>query len=224
MGEAVLHFIRHLPPTAAAHKVVYGREEIELDTTSPEVVQRLEHLAQVLPCHGKTRVEITPTPRTRKTFDMLCDINPAFKDLPINDDSTAFVEQNWGRFTGLQKDLITVQHELEEAWRHYHADPINVKTPDGECFTDLFNRVGVGMDEIAAQALADDDYEDVLVFGHAGTSRSALAFALQTPPPLHLTGVVFSPLSHLVLAARMHRGTPGWQLRGLSQGILPPRA
>ncbi|MBX7146296.1 MAG: histidine phosphatase family protein [Alphaproteobacteria bacterium] len=157
-------WIRHAPVLASSH-YLYGQQDIPADCSNEKSFLTLAHM---LP-HDAVWI-ITPLQRTYQTATMLQKISKQEILFRTEDN---FIEQNFGGWQGLSYDEINNLNKNlfnNRSLRFLaHAIP-----PDGESFNQLVQRVSFSIKQI------NELYKgrDIIVITHAGTIRSALAFAL----------------------------------------------
>lgn len=200
MAAAHFHLVRHMPPAAEAYARAYGRGIVPLDADAPDVLDRMDVLRGVLPAFAQWRV--SSIPRALETAQRILSgsvLTPAAYDT-----DAAFDEQDFGIFA----DRLFTDLRADPVFQRYAADPITMTPPEGESFTDCFNRVGAQL-----KALSVIPGEHVIVT-HGGVVRSGVGLALGLTPLMALKGIAISPLMHAHIVCDDGR----WQLHGLSQG------
>ena len=138
-------------------------------------------------CYGKSDVALshTATEEIENTTQRLfkhCDISkanvwssPAIRCLQLTQNITdnfqteeRLWEMNFGDWE--MQEWVTIKREHTDPWM---ADFVNINTPNGESFLDLYNRANGFLDEIITQ-----NYEQVVLVNHSATIRSIICRAL----------------------------------------------
>lgn len=173
-------WIRHAP-VRENRGCLYGRLDLNCDTSQPEAFLRLKHKLEQ---YNPKQVEsfITPLRRTGQSLDALkAKLKSNTSELGLIIDKTPeiipdFVEQNFGTLEG--KSYRQLDDEAPKAMRAFWENPAGNTPPEGESFTTLCTRVG---DKI--MALTEKNIgKDLLVVAHGGTIRAAIALALSLTP------------------------------------------
>lgn len=151
-------WLRHAPVAAAAAAGIVGQRDVEADTadTAPFAA-----LANRLP-KDAVLVESGWT-RCRQTADAL---RRAGLALPEAEHLPALAEQSFGSWEGRAWDEI----DAPAFWR----TPAAAAPPGGESFSTVVTRVGPAILSLSRRHAG----RDILVIGHAGSIRAALAIAL----------------------------------------------
>jgi len=158
-------WIRHAPVPGPAD-LIKGKLDLPSD-----VSDRAAFVAQAarLP---KGAVAFTSSRlRCRQTFVALVEAGMAVQPPSIEAD---FDEQDFGIFAGRTWTELADHPTLDAYW----ADPANTPMPGGESFAQLVARVAPAIARIGAQHMG----ENIVVVGHGGTIRAALAVALGISP------------------------------------------
>ena len=182
-------WIRHAP-VIDPDKTLYGQIDLPADTQSASVARALDRLAGHLPVDADWI--ITPLQRTRQTAAALAErlgLTAAPRVEP------ALIEQHFGAWQGRPKaDVYGAMGPDHPFWQA----PATTAPPGGESFADLVGRVR------PAIMSRNQDGRPLIVIGHAGTIRAALAIALDLSPdaalrfhldPLGLTRIEAFPPS-----------------------------
>ena len=112
----------------------------------------------------------------------------------------AFAEQNFGDWQGRPYSSFAIEA----------GDLATVVPPSGESFANLCVRVAAAVDRIGAEHAG----RDIVVVGHAGSIRAALAHALGLPPERALSFAI-APLSLTTLVH--YPDENGWQVEGVNR-------
>ncbi len=165
-------WVRHAPvinPSGA----IYGRGDIEADTTDLEAYDALSELLPDDPVwmHSsllRTKQTAAAVMAARKRQQ------PGFKD-PDYVVEPAFMEQNFGDWQGQQRqDLRDQLKRPHPLW----LAPAHQRPPSGESFIDMMARVGHGIEEHNAA----NPGRDIVCFAHGGTIRSVIAYTMGIAP------------------------------------------
>jgi len=206
--------VRHAPVAGLPAGALVGQKDVSADVSDPA---RFAALAQRLP--NSPRWVVTGLKRTRQTLDALIAAKPERDAERIEVDlENAFLEQNFGAWTGLTWDEIGALPgtRVEDFW----AAPATTRPPPGgdfhgESFRDVCLRVGSRMDQLNIAWAG----RDIVCVAHAGSIRAALAHGLGLTPDQALAVVVDNTalarldyLSHPSTAP----GSGSWRVVGLN--------
>jgi alpha-ribazole phosphatase len=181
VAETSLWLIRHAP-VAAPRGIIHGPDA----PTDLSNATRITALRAQLP--SADSVYCSPARRTRETA-LALGLNPI--------EEPAFREQSFGAWTGRRHDDIAT--ELGAAYEDFWRAPAGNRPPGGESFIDQIDRVAAGLHALPSG--------NVIVVGHSGTVRAALAIALQIAPESALRFVI-DPLS----LTRIDMLDNGWRI------------
>ncbi len=117
-----------------------------------------------------TRVVSSPLVRCRAFAETLA----ASHQLPLAVDER-LREVGFGAWEG--KSAAEIEADSPGALARFKADPVNARPAGAEALADFHARVAAALDD----ALREHGGEHLLVVGHAGVMRMALAWALQIP-------------------------------------------
>jgi alpha-ribazole phosphatase len=157
-------WIRHAPVVGHGGRI-YGQDDFAADCANAVLFQLL---AARLPAEALWIT--TPLVRTRQTADALI---AAGAPKPAGEDQEpAFLEQHFGEWQGLTHDEL--QARRDGAWSRFWHAPASEKPPGGESFADVVARVGTAIRRIGSREAG----RDIVVVGHGGSIRAALAHAL----------------------------------------------
>lgn len=159
-------WIRHAPVRNQGGRI-YGALDVDCDCSETHLFQGA---AAGLPDDAVWLT--TPLRRTRQTADALAAVR---KETPYFDVEPAFQEQSFGDWQGLTHEEIYAS-QPENAHRFWLA-PSDRRTPGGESFADLAERVGAGL---AARNQAHHG-RNIISVAHGGTIRAVLGLALGIP-------------------------------------------
>ncbi|HEX3984710.1 MAG TPA: histidine phosphatase family protein [Acidisoma sp.] len=165
------HFwlIRHALVDAEARKTLYGIQDVPIcEGTMAAQGTAYAELGRRLP--RPARWHITPLTRTLRTAQAIFAAGYPEQVLAVAPD---FIEQSFGRLQGLDsagvpQHLALPKHDF---WPASHAE----RPQDGESFEDVMERVGVGLERLAAAHAG----EDIVIVCHGGPIRAALAHVLR---------------------------------------------
>ncbi|MBM4207219.1 MAG: alpha-ribazole phosphatase [Gammaproteobacteria bacterium] len=156
-----IFLIRHTK-TAAINGLCYGQTDVALADTFIEetqaVVNKLASLSNGCLIYSSP---LSRCLRLAETFR-----RPVVVDQRLR-------EVNFGDWEGIRFDEID-----QQTLRHWTEHFVTQPPPNGECFNDLCQRVGVFWDELIAAQPA----KQVILITHAGVIRALLAHVLQLPP------------------------------------------
>ncbi len=194
-------WLRHAPVPGGA---IAGRLDLDCDTSDADA---FASMAARLPA-GAALVE-TGLRRSRQTAEAL---RAAGLALPAPAVAPDLAEQDFGAWSGRRWD------EIDAAG--FWADPANAAPPGGESFAAVVARVRAAVARLGAQFAG----RDLIVVGHAGSIRAALAVALDLTPAAALRLEV-APLS----LTRIDSGDGWWRVLGMNlpatlsvDGTWPP--
>jgi len=117
-----------------------------------------------------TRIVSSPLLRCRAFAETLADAH----GLPLALDER-LKEVGFGEWEG--KSAAEIEQGAPGTLARFKADPINARPEGAEPLADFHARVAAGLEELLAQHAG----QHVLVVGHAGVMRMALAWALHIP-------------------------------------------
>jgi alpha-ribazole phosphatase len=164
--------VRHAPVINPGNPI-YGQKDIDCDVSDTHV---FTSVAAILP---KDALWLrSPLLRTRKTAAALLAAGAVGPE-PIDD--PRLMEQSFGDWQGADRQEIMARHP--EAYRRFWLMPADERTPNGESFVDVVDRVGAAVDEWSAKA----PNRDIVAVVHGGPIRAALAHALSLPPATALS-------------------------------------
>ncbi|MCU0837296.1 MAG: histidine phosphatase family protein [Rhodospirillales bacterium] len=203
-------WVRHAPiPDGGAR--IHGQLDVDCDCGD---LAAFEALAEILP--GDAVWVISALKRTRQTFEAIHAFRPAIAEPLIAPD---FNEQNFGRWQGLNWDEM--QANDPEGYRAFWRDPTRNAPPDGESFADVMARVAAAISPLNARLAG----RDIVVIGHGGSIRAAVALALRLAPPTAMAVVVdnlsLTRLDYVADAAAAVTGG-AWRVRGVNAPSLWP--
>jgi len=166
-GETIVTrwwLVRHAPVDPAMKGRLYGQMDIECDVSD---AASFAALAAGLP--HDARFLVSPLGRTRKTAQAIRDAGHPNGN---HDEDPAFLEQGFGDWQGLTWNEM--QARDPDQYVTFWEAPADNAPPGGESCADLAHRVGAGIEAWSEQLAG----HDVVLVGHAGTVRGALAHAL----------------------------------------------
>jgi alpha-ribazole phosphatase len=197
-------WIRHAPVCDGADRI-QGQRDVDCDCADDAPFKAL---AEGLP--GDAIWMISGLKRTRQTLDALRAFLPAIAEPAIEPD---FKEQNFGRWQGLS--WSEMQARDPELYRRFWEDPTRNVPPGGESFARLIDRVGDAIARLGARFAG----RDIVVVGHGGTIRAAVAVALDLTPQQAMAIVVdnlsLTRLDHMDGALEAVTGG-AWRVRGVN--------
>ncbi|MGH7076905.1 MAG: histidine phosphatase family protein [Acetobacteraceae bacterium] len=163
--------IRHAPVAETARAILYGTLDVELCNESLAGLQPLcRTLAHRLP--RPAFWVISPLRRTRLTAEAIFAAGYPRAALAVE---PAMIEQNLGAWQGLVHAELPAQLS-----RPAHAFwPLSglERPPGGESMADVIARVGPALESLAQRHAGSD----IVIVGHGGAIRAAVAHALGIP-------------------------------------------
>ena len=117
-----------------------------------------------------TRIVSSPLLRCRAFAETLADRH----DLPLALDER-LKEVGFGEWEG--KAAAEIEHDAPGTLARFKADPVNARPAGAEPLADFHARVAAALEDLLAQHA----HQHVLLVGHAGVMRMALAWALHIP-------------------------------------------
>jgi broad specificity phosphatase PhoE len=196
--------IRHALVHADALRYLYGTNDVPIcDNTMAANAHAYATLAKRLP--RPARWVCTPLSRTRLTAEAIMRAGYPAQELQVED---AFVEQNFGDWQGMKiTDFETREADMRHPFWPVHAEE---RPPAGENFSEMTQRVGAGLDRLAASATG----KDTVIISHGGAIRAACAHALG------LTGYQALCLAvENISLTRLERHDNGWRMVSLNEQL-----
>jgi len=192
-------WIRHAPAIDPEGRL-YGQRDVDCDTSDSAA---FAGLAQILP---KDAVWLaTPLQRTTKTAAA---IRAAGLNAPEPIIEPLLMEQNFGEWQGQIRAEVT-KYPL------WIAAP-DTKAPGGESFTEVYERVRVGIERWTEELQG----HDIVAVAHGGTIRAALGVALDLSPGIALAfsceNLSLTMIEHFDVQKRSH----DWRVAAVNR---PPR-
>jgi alpha-ribazole phosphatase len=197
MPETRFWLIRHAIVDENARAMLYGVMDVPLcETSLLEQAPMYRALAARLPRPAAWKV--TPLSRTRRTADAIFKAGYPRVEPQVE---PGLIEQSLGDWQGLPHAELPARLNLPK-----HAFwPLagHERPPGGETLAEVIQRVGVALEEIAA----NHPDEDVIAVSHGGAIRAAVAHCLGIGPDnaLHLS------VQNLSLT-RIERLPEGWRV------------
>lgn len=184
-------WVRH-GPVVDNNSICVGHLDLLPDLSDHDA---LVGLSDALPDHPLW--VCTPLTRTRATLDAIR-ANRAEEDAdPIVE--AGFAEQHFGIWQGMTYDAVRAETG-EKAWR----TPSTLQPPGGERYEELYARVCAAIDRFCTS----HEGADIVVVGHAGSIRAALAKALD----LHLDRALAISVAPLSMTCLAHYGDDAWSV------------
>ncbi len=160
--------IRHAPVSEEARAILYGTMDVAL---CPESLASAAPLCRLLAArlpHPAAWI-VSPLSRTRLTAEAIFAAG-----YPVTEPAVepALIEQNLGAWQGLVHAELPARlaAPAHAFWPHAGAE----RPPGGETMTDVISRVGAALDTLAERHAG----ADIVIVGHGGAIRAALAHAL----------------------------------------------
>lgn len=163
-------WVRHAPVRSDDGKI-YGQRDLSCDTSE---LFKFDALAKALPTGAHWIV--TSLRRTRETADAILAAGLPDATSISYETSAPLMEQDLGDWQGL--DRAAFFERVKPSPSAYWFAPPEVKSPNGESFVDLCDRVAAEIKIIAKRLRG----RDIVIVAHGGTIRAALGFALSLPP------------------------------------------
>jgi alpha-ribazole phosphatase len=161
----ILHLMRHAAVDGADGRCV-GHSDVLLSASGRDAAREAASRWSAAAL-GVTRVVSSDQSRALETAALLVPRLPAATDARLR-------EMHFGAWDGrLWADIEATDASALQSWM---AEWTTVRTPDGESFVDLLDRVRAAIADVRAAG------EDVLVIAHAGTIRAAAVALLDLPP------------------------------------------
>jgi len=155
--------IRHGEPAARARNRCYGKLDIGL---SDEGRAQMARVAQYFAARPLDVIYCSPRSRARESAALLA--------RPVHE-IAELAEIDFGDFEGLPYDEIAARYP--EAYQQWMEKPTEVRFPNGECFSEMRERVLRAFQLV----LARHEGETVALVSHGGVNRIILAWALGMP-------------------------------------------
>jgi alpha-ribazole phosphatase len=155
-------WVRHAPVRNDGGNI-YGQADLACDTSDSEV---FDAVAKILPRNAVWYA--SNLMRTHQTAEAIW--ATGFPKPAELIQEAAFAEQHLGQWQGMNRAAFLASQPPGSSW---FAD-INEPAPGGESFMDLYNRTKGAIDRINVEHAG----RDVIVAGHGGTIRAAIALAL----------------------------------------------
>lgn len=161
-----LFLIRHAPVPEAG-KVIYGKLDVACDCSDTAA---FETLVRRLP--PEPVPVVSGLTRTWETWRAL--VRAGYPDLaPVVE--PALEEQHFGDWEGDNWTALKERGDphVDAFWR----EPFTNRPPNGESFADMLKRTAAATERLIAQYAG----RDLVIVGHAGSIKGALAAALKIP-------------------------------------------
>ncbi|MBC7570300.1 MAG: histidine phosphatase family protein [Spirosoma sp.] len=177
-----IYLIRHTE-VAVGRSVAYGQTDVDLTDTYPEQRDRLQmHLPDEV-----SAIFSSPLTRCRRLANDLAAGLSGGSQVETAPGQTALVDTHRPavRFDDRLKEYAFGDWEMtpwadidRAALDHWMADFVNVATPNGENFSQVFDRVGAFWREQVLPLCHASDSHPVLVVAHGGVIRALLCLFL----------------------------------------------
>jgi alpha-ribazole phosphatase len=186
-------WIRHAP-SAGAPGIVHGCDDVDADLSDTVALSRL---TDSLPTTEHWYV--SNLNRARKTANAIC--NGIIPEV-----APEFNEQSYGDWEGLTWDEVP-EAEQRQFWKNTALG----SAPNGESYTELFNRVYGKIVEISAE-IPDGD---IVIVSHDGPIRVALNMAMSDDigPPMAFE---LDNLSRTCIVMTTGENGTNWSIRGVN--------
>lgn len=198
------HLLRHAP-AAVAKGTIYGHMDVAAEAQDPALLARI---VERLPVGA-----LLVTTGLRRSDDTARMLVSAGWEVAEETVETRFREQDFGAWEG--QTHAALAETSGTAYAGFWEDPARNRPPGGESFADLLERAGAALRDLTAAHRG----REIVLIGHGGSIRAALATALQISADSALA-IDLAPLS-LSLADHVpgEGPLPPWRLRGIN---LPP--
>src|SRR5215472_668961 len=197
MTETRLWLIRHAIVDENARAMLYGVMDVPLcETSLLEQAPMYQALAARLPRPAVWKV--TPLSRTRRTAEAIFAAGYPHTEPGVEFD---LIEQSLGEWQGLPHAELPARLSLpKHAFWPLAGDE---RPPGGETLAEVIDRVGAALERLTAEHQG----KDVIIVGHGGSIRAAVAHCLRigADNALHLT------VQNLSLT-RLERTPEGWRV------------
>jgi alpha-ribazole phosphatase len=159
--------IRHGEPDAEVRHRCYGTLDPPL---SHKGIIQITNAARFLASEPIKAVYTSPRRRTGESARIVASWHKCSVE-----EIADFREIDFGDFEGLTYDEIAIRYPA--IYRQWMKAPTEVQFPNGECFSEMRDRVLRAFDRIRQ----DREGQTVAIIGHAGVIRVLIASALQMP-------------------------------------------
>lgn len=185
-------WVRH-GPVVRNNSICVGHLDLVPDLSDHEATAALSEILPDSPVWV-----CTPLTRTRATLDAIRAHRSGEQPAPIVE--PGFAEQHFGRWQGMTYDAVQAETGAA-AWR----TPSTIQPPGGERYDALYARVSETVDRVGASCSGGD----IVVVGHAGSIRAALAKALD----LNLDRALSLSVAPLSLTSMTCHGEGSWSVQ-----------
>ncbi len=194
--------IRHAPVSNGARQILYGTMDVELCAESLAAAAPLcQALAARLPRPAQWIV--SPLSRTRLTADAIFAAGYP-RTAPAVE--AAMIEQNLGTWQGLVHAELPAQ--LSRPAHPFWPLAGRERPPGGESMADVIDRVGPSLESLAERHAG----RDVVIVGHGGAIRAAIAHALGIPADAALSLSI-----HNLSLTRIERHPNAWRVVSVNE-------
>lgn len=194
--------IRHAPVSEGARQILYGTMDVELCAESlAEAAPLCQVLASRLP--RPAHWIVSPLSRTRLTADAIFAAGYPRTTPAVE---PAMIEQNLGTWQGLVHAELPAQ--LSRPAHPFWPLAGGERPPEGESMADVIRRVGPSL-EILAERHAGCD---IVIVGHGGAIRAAIAHALGISADAALSLSV-----HNLSLTRLERHPHAWRVVSVNE-------
>lgn len=165
-------WLRHARPLVEKGYIYGAEETVPLNLTGPKTIAAFKAIAGILP--ENLHIECSASPRAQTSLEHILSYRDDSPDIHLND---RFMEQSFGDWTGkFQKD-IPPQETAD-----YRRDLDHFGPPGGESGNVFKARVSDEIDRInQSYKNGGISASTILVSGHGGVTRAALAKAWNIP-------------------------------------------
>ena len=185
-----IYLIRHTE-VAVGRQTAYGQSDVDLTDNYPEQLARLQsHLPDRPLLPHPAVIFSSPLKRCRQLADDLAASFTMGSQIETAPGQTTVVDAQRPpvQLDDRLKELFFGDWELmpwadipPDELRTWRADFVTIRMPNGENFTDLFERVSVFWNERIVPLLDAQSNESVFIVSHGGVIRALLCLVLELP-------------------------------------------
>lgn len=206
MSATRFWLVRHAPVSEAARAILYGTMDVELSPADLAAALPLRRaLAARLP-HPAAWV-VSPLSRTRLTAEALF---AAGYPEAVPEVEADLIEQSLGEWQGLTH--AELPQRLAGPAHAFWPLSGGERPPGGESIEDVIGRVGRTLERLAAR----HNGTDIVIVGHGGAIRAAVAHALGIDSAAALTFSV-----HNLSLTRLERHAHAWRVVSVNELLEP---
>ena len=185
-----IYLIRHTEVTVG-RQIAYGQTDVDLADTYDEQFDRLQHHlpdGSLLP--HPTVIFSSPLRRCRQLADDLASVLTSGSQIETAPGQTAVVDAQRPRvqFDDRLKEFFFGDWEMRpwadinpDQLAPWRADFVTIRTPNGENFQDVFDRVSQFWQEQILPLAETESLQPVFVVSHGGVIRALLCLFMELP-------------------------------------------